>query len=629
MKKLLLILAAVLTLNFCAAPALAEDISDASEWARKEIAKANVAGIVDPILLSNFGADITRGEFCSLVSKIYMHTKGLPDEEVKFVFSDTNAYYVALAYTIGVVNGVSETEFAPDEKITREQMAVMMYKLLKAEDLTPSGADLKAFDDSCEASSWAEEGLSAMVGMGIIKGVSDTQLAPKETVSREQAIVTAWRFYNLISGKDVLFYEDTTREILSELGIVSADDLNKGGNITVLEALKTIANAGGFKGTSSILAIWYLGDTLSSMDYLDDEIKMMLMDMNNSIIAYNDIPKLKLDSDITNFEALLYITRLVGNTYGCTDNMTENYPAAKEEIYETAYKKGLIESVDQSSADEPIERDEFYNILHKALFTGYERGGYDGVNPYRLFDEITSRRERPEPTERPTREKIEIPVNAVIADDLSISWTLPEEYSFLEGKDYMSATYLIGADGIEKSAGGYAGDGYDGYEVVGYLAASPDKKQTAIRCGYYKLDEDKEYYFDIDISNIDIVVEGDEINPGTYTRYNKSWGIQEISLAEGEKFEKDCYYILKGTDNKYRDSKYNYSSFEVFKAYASENTLSASILAPRRSFGVSYLNDIRIRKATIKKNADGFTISLTPESTNTFTVAESSQSISR
>lgn len=626
MKKLLLILAAVLTLNLCAAPALAED---ASEWARKEIAKADVAGIVSHAMLRNFGADITRGEFCSLVSEIYIHTKGLPKEQVKFVFSDTKGYYVALAYTIGAVKGVSETEFAPAENITREQMAVMMYNLLKAEDYTPSGADLNAFDDSGEISPWAEEGLSAMVGAGIIKGVSDTQIAPKEPVSREQAIVTAWRLYNLISGEDVLLYEDTTREILSELGIVSADDLNKGGNITVLEALKTIANAGGFQGTSSIPAIWYLGDTLSSMDYLDDEIKMMLMDMNNSIIAYNDIPKLKLDSDITNFEALLYITRLVGNTYGCTDNTVGNYPADKEEIYETAYKKGLIESVDQSSADEPIERDEFYNILHKALFAGYERGGYDGVNPYRLVDSITSRGERPEPTEKPEREKIEIPVNAVIADDLSISWTLPEEYSFLEGKDYMSATYLIGADGIEKSAGGYAGDGYDGYEVVGYLAASPDKKQTAIRCGYYKFDEDKEYYFDIDISNIDIVVEGDEINPGTYTRYNKSWGIQEISLAEGEKFEKDCYYILKGTDNKYRDPKYNYSSFEVFKAYASENTLSASILAPRRSFGVSYLNDIRIRKATIKKNADGFTISLTPESTNTFTVVESSQSISR
>ena len=134
MRKIVSLLIAVLLLNFCAAYTMAEGdqgnyLTGADGWAREEIAKARSVHIAREEILCDYSKDITREEFCELVVGVYNALGKSPEGPTQSPFMDTNNRSVSLAYALGVVSGVSETEFDPDGKITREQMAVMMNRL--------------------------------------------------------------------------------------------------------------------------------------------------------------------------------------------------------------------------------------------------------------------------------------------------------------------------------------------------------------------------------------------------------------------------------------------------------------------------------------------------------------------
>lgn len=106
----------------------------------------------------------------------------------------SNAYYadaVAWSYTCGVVNGVSETEFAPDMNITREQMVTIFYRYAQFKEYdTTDAAQLSRFPDAGDAFDYAVPALSWSVAVGVIEGVGTTNgdmLQPKGTATRAQA----------------------------------------------------------------------------------------------------------------------------------------------------------------------------------------------------------------------------------------------------------------------------------------------------------------------------------------------------------------------------------------------------------------------------------------------------------
>ena len=108
---------------------------------------------------------------------------------------------VLWAYQTGVVAGTSETTFAPDAPVTREQLAVLLMeyasRVLKlARTWTP--ADLSRFPDSGSVSDWARDALADAVALGLISGTTDDNgtvwLSPQSSAAREQAaaILTAF-----------------------------------------------------------------------------------------------------------------------------------------------------------------------------------------------------------------------------------------------------------------------------------------------------------------------------------------------------------------------------------------------------------------------------------------------------
>ncbi len=120
--------------------------------------------------------------------------KSIPFDDVK-----SGAYYenaVIWANQNGIVNGVSETQFAPDENITREQIAAIIYRyadIKNTEDESEVTVSLD-YTDASDISEYASEAVMYCKLKGIIQGRENNKFAPKENATRAEAATILQRF---------------------------------------------------------------------------------------------------------------------------------------------------------------------------------------------------------------------------------------------------------------------------------------------------------------------------------------------------------------------------------------------------------------------------------------------------
>ena len=133
-----------------------------------------------------------------LVTLLY-RMEGEPETNGKASFEDVEngSYYadaVAWAAENGIVFGVSETMFAPDEDVTREQVAAILYRYQSYLGLdAASVGDLDAFADAAAVSAYAETAMEWAVGEGLIYGI-DGKLVPHGNATRAQAATILARY---------------------------------------------------------------------------------------------------------------------------------------------------------------------------------------------------------------------------------------------------------------------------------------------------------------------------------------------------------------------------------------------------------------------------------------------------
>ncbi|MBR7032852.1 MAG: S-layer homology domain-containing protein, partial [Clostridia bacterium] len=131
---------------------------------------------------------LTRG----MVATVLWRREGSPASTAPSGFTDVpaGAWYadaVAWAKQTGVVNGMTETTFAPNAFITREQLATMLFRFSSSAPVSvPERADLSPFADDEKTSAWAKESLEWAVEAGLINGTDGNRLAPSGNATREQ-----------------------------------------------------------------------------------------------------------------------------------------------------------------------------------------------------------------------------------------------------------------------------------------------------------------------------------------------------------------------------------------------------------------------------------------------------------
>ena len=178
------------------------DFDTPSSWAAQTVVDAANAGIVPETLQNGYQKNITRKEFCQIIDAL-LHKKladydkelyltGISYNDARAALTDTWDASVLACYRFGIINGVGNNKFSPNESLTREQAAKILMGAANKINLPGSEANTSWADES-QISSWAHEGINFVVGAGIMNGTGENKFDPQGLFTREQAIATAYR----------------------------------------------------------------------------------------------------------------------------------------------------------------------------------------------------------------------------------------------------------------------------------------------------------------------------------------------------------------------------------------------------------------------------------------------------
>ena len=216
MKKIIsLILTALMLAGAAVAVFSAEEspFSDVKEtrWSYEAIKYAVKMGYMNGVGDGKFdpAGSMTRG----MVVTVLYRREGSPEVTFRDDFTDVKAgkYYsdaVIWAKDEGVVNGITETTFEPNGKITREQLATMLSRFSERCLVSvPERADLSGYPDADKIHSYAKDALAWANEANLIKGMSDGTLSPRGEATREQFATILQRFddtFNLVYNEPAL-----------------------------------------------------------------------------------------------------------------------------------------------------------------------------------------------------------------------------------------------------------------------------------------------------------------------------------------------------------------------------------------------------------------------------------------
>lgn len=172
--------------------------SNVGTWAADAVDFAYHFGLVSGVSKTEFAPNspMTRAQ---LVTVLY-RAAGSPSVTVSTNFEDLDVgsyYYSAVVWANvnGIVNGTSDTTFSPDSRLTRQQLAAILYRYARAfgGDTSYTG-NLSHFTDRHQVDSYATTPMTWAVSHEIISGTSDTTLSPLSTATRAQVVVILHRY---------------------------------------------------------------------------------------------------------------------------------------------------------------------------------------------------------------------------------------------------------------------------------------------------------------------------------------------------------------------------------------------------------------------------------------------------
>lgn len=150
---------------------------------------------------NTFSPDVTttRGMLVTILWRL-AGSPNIEDEIWGYPFKDVdaNAYYATAVYWArmnGIVAGYSDELFGPNDTITREQMATILYRYAQHKGYdTTAKADLSKYTDAAQIGPWATEAIRWANAEGLVNGTSTTTLTPKGSATRAQVAVILTRF---------------------------------------------------------------------------------------------------------------------------------------------------------------------------------------------------------------------------------------------------------------------------------------------------------------------------------------------------------------------------------------------------------------------------------------------------
>lgn len=166
------------------------DLKEAA-WAEESILELKKIGVLSGRTETTFepSAGITREEFIKMIVAAFELTAD--GFTCSFTDADSGQWYypyVAAAEKHQITYGDDEGNFGIGRGITREDMAVMLYRVLNSRDIAVTKTrEMAEFTDKNNISAYAEEAVSALQQGGVINGMEDGSFAPKKGSTRAEA----------------------------------------------------------------------------------------------------------------------------------------------------------------------------------------------------------------------------------------------------------------------------------------------------------------------------------------------------------------------------------------------------------------------------------------------------------
>ena len=169
-----------------------------NDWFYGDVSYVYENGIMDGVSAETFApnAPLTRGMIVTILYR--MENKPAVTGASKFTDVDANEWYgapVAWAAENGIVTGYSETTFGPNDSVTREQLAAILYRyaVYKGMSAVTLEQNLSRFTDADQISAYAVPAMNWAVGKGLING-ADGKLSPKASATRAQVAAIIHRY---------------------------------------------------------------------------------------------------------------------------------------------------------------------------------------------------------------------------------------------------------------------------------------------------------------------------------------------------------------------------------------------------------------------------------------------------
>lgn len=178
-------------------------VNPPSDWARTDI--RNNRDLIPEELQSDYRQPITRGEFGALAVNFLAMRYGYDCISLTSLYRAENTFsdvaghpwedeLLTAAY-FGVLTGYEDATMRPDELITRQEAAAMlwrMYKLYVSWDVDPTAV---WYLDAEEIGAWAMPAVLQVTALGLMQGTGDRLFSPNENLTREQAYLMISRLY--------------------------------------------------------------------------------------------------------------------------------------------------------------------------------------------------------------------------------------------------------------------------------------------------------------------------------------------------------------------------------------------------------------------------------------------------
>lgn len=150
------------------------------------------------------GEDVSRAMFVTILSRV---ARAQTDNTVS-AFGDVaaNQYYsgaIEWAAEKEIVNGVGGGLFAPYRSITRQDLAVMLYRFVNAMGYELSAGESRTYTDEAAISAYAADAVRFVTSTGLFAGYQDGSFRPKATATRAQTAVIVMRLAQLLDGQIV------------------------------------------------------------------------------------------------------------------------------------------------------------------------------------------------------------------------------------------------------------------------------------------------------------------------------------------------------------------------------------------------------------------------------------------